>query len=107
MKHIGCRPTREMYLYGGEVDVQCARCGSSAESHRCDRCHDGLDGHECGEDCCCCAYPEPNVLCQHCNGEAVWHECVSSPEWCEANPLPGREGVRRGVLEWYTAEGAR
>jgi hypothetical protein len=27
---------------------------------------------------------------------------MSSPEWCEANPLPGREKVKRGELEWYT-----
>jgi len=28
--------------------------------------------------------------------------CMSSPEWCEANPLPRREHIKRGKVEWFT-----
>lgn len=33
---------------------------------------DGIDGHDCGEDCCCCAEPEDNVTCSICDGEGGW-----------------------------------
>lgn len=81
---------------------QCARCGSSMHWERCDNCEDGYDGHDCGEDCCCCLYPEENVRCDTCLGECGWHVCLSSPERCESNPLPGRENVQRGQVEWST-----
>jgi hypothetical protein len=102
MTHIGDRPTPEMYAAGLEIDCQCARCGSSMDCERCDHCEDGYDGHDCGEDCCACLYPEDNVPCQHCDGTGVWRRCLSSPEWCEANPLPGRGDVPRGSVEWFT-----
>ena len=95
-------PPREMYAPGLEIDCQCARCGSSVDSERCDWCVDGFDGHDCGEDCCPCLYPEDNVPCQVCRGRVVFHRCMSSPEWCEANPLPGRENVKHGEIEWFT-----
>lgn len=28
--------------------------------------------HDCGEDCCVCLDPEPNVLCDTCMGEGGW-----------------------------------
>lgn len=86
--------------YGG----YCARCGSSAVTVSCENCEDGFDGHECGEDCCMCAYPEPNVPCQYCYGYEHWYVCASSPEWCRANPLAGREKVDRGTFEWFVIE---
>lgn len=95
--HIGPRPPQD----GGEWDCQCARCGSLCEYNRCDECEDGFDGHDCGEDCCCCLYPEDNVVCQFCDGYGGWHRCISSSEWCKANPLPGREETQRGTIEWY------
>lgn len=104
MKAIADHPPPEMYGPGLEIDCQCARCGSSVHSERCDYCEDGFDGHDCGEDCCCCLRPEENVPCQYCNGNGVWHTCLSSPEWCEANPLPGRKEVRRGQIEWFTTD---
>ena len=85
----------------GDWDVQCARCGSSCEWVRCDNCEDGYDDHDCGEDCCCCAYPEPNVVCDICRGRCGWYRCLSSKEWCEANPLPGREQTPRHTFEWF------
>lgn len=105
MRVIAERPTPEMYRSGLEIDCQCARCGSSVATECCEYCEDGYDGHDCGEDVCCCLHPEENVPCQYCRGSGVWHTCVSSPGWCEANPLPGREGVGRGAIEWFTVEG--
>lgn len=86
---------------GKDYDCQCARCGSSGDYEDCDSCEDGFDGHECGEDVCCCRYPEQNVPCDICRGHGGWWRCVSSPEWCNANPLPGREDVSRGEFEWF------
>lgn len=86
---------------GREWECHCARCGSSADYERCDHCEDGFDGHDCGEDCCCCLEPEENVVCQICEGHAGWYWCLSSPEFCEANPLPGRERIERGQIEWF------
>ena len=34
----------------------------------------GLNGHDCGEDTCCCAYPEENMPCQICDGQGGWKE---------------------------------
>jgi hypothetical protein len=84
------------------TEHQCKRCGSSIEHVACDVCDgEGLDGHDCGEDCCCCADPEPNVQCQLCQGRGGWWRCLSGDEWCEENPLPGREGVIGGTPEAF------
>lgn len=91
------RPPRD----GDEWDCQCARCGSSVDWTRCDQCEDGYSYHSCGEDCCNCLVPVPNVTCDTCHGYSGWHTCLSSPDWCEANPLTGRETVARGQLEWF------
>lgn len=87
---------------GQEYECQCARCGSSASYEDCEWCEDGYDGHDCGEDCCVCLYPEDNVRCDICRGHGGWYTCLSSPEWCQANPLPGRERTGRGEIEWFT-----
>lgn len=77
----------------------CGRCGSSAEWLRCWKCGgEGLDGHDCGDDCCACLHPEENVVCDMCRGVGgSWH-CVSGPDWCEAHPRPGREQVPSTAL---------
>lgn len=41
--------------------VDCWNCGGT-----------GYTGHDCGEDCCCCADPEDNVICEICDGEGGW-----------------------------------
>lgn len=93
---------------GREYDCQCARCGSSMDYEQCDQCGgEGYDGHDCGEDCCACRYPEENVLCDICRGRGGWYCCPSSDEWCEANPLPGRENVPRGAIEWFLVTEAK
>ncbi len=39
----------------------------------CYNCEDGLTAdHDCGEDCCACADPEPNVFCDVCDGKGYW-----------------------------------
>lgn len=81
----------------------CARCGGSAEFETCENCGGmGLDGHECGEDCCACLNPEDNVACDICDGDGGWLLCVNSAEWCQANPRPGHESTPRGTFERIT-----
>ena len=55
----------------------CGKCGSDmmwVECYQC--CGEGVDGHECGEDCCCCADPEDNMTCAICNGDGGWWTCL-------------------------------
>jgi len=33
---------------------------------------EGFDDHDCGEDTCCCLYPEDNVPCDICMGMGGW-----------------------------------
>lgn len=89
---------------GREWDCQCARCGSSMGWEDCGNCYEGYTGHDCGEDCCMCEYPIDNVPCGVCSGYEGWNFCCSSPEWCEANPIKGRESIERGKVEWFTFE---
>jgi hypothetical protein len=97
---IADRPPQD----GREWDCQCARCGSSTAWEDCANCEDGYSHHDCGEDCCCCASPWPNVVCDWCSGRGGWEHCISDSNWCQANPMPGREDVPRGKLEWFTFE---
>ena len=30
--------------------------------------------HDCGEDTCCCLYPEDNVVCDICDGAGGWYK---------------------------------
>lgn len=41
----------------------------------CDWCGgEGVSGHDCGEDSCCCAHPEDDVICSQCDGRGGWHD---------------------------------
>lgn len=61
----------EFYIdLDGDEDAQCARCGSSVFS-------------ECVEESIDGSY-----------GGGVVHACISSPEWCDAHPMPGRESQK-------------
>lgn len=42
----------------------CWNCGGS-----------GFTEHDCGEDCCCCLYPEDNVECDICEGVGFYLVC--------------------------------
>lgn len=98
--YIGEHPNDGRYY-----EAQCARCGSSLDFDDCEVCNgEGVDGHDCGEDCCCCLYPEDNVPCSYCHGYGSYPQCLSSEEWCQAHPLPGREQTPRNTPEWYVVE---
>ena len=79
---------------GRDWDCQCARCGSSCDAQGCDEC--GNDGWVWEED-----DEERLRECPECLGNPVIYRCLSSPEWCEANPVEGRENVPRGKIEWF------
>ena len=61
----GCRP------------FMCAECGNLTEWVDCYNCEDGYSHHDCGEDCCACAWPEDNVPCDICQGKGGWRACPS------------------------------
>lgn len=85
---------------GREWDCQCARCGSSMFFEDCDNCggegwiedDDWQADHGNGWDC------------DWCSGEGGYWVCLSSVEYCEANPLSGRDTIKRGKVEWFTFE---
>lgn len=70
-----------------ELDDFCGRCGSSVAY----------------EDCATCeAFGELDPVtflgashCDTCGGTGTMRTCLSSVEWCEANPLPGCEDRAR------------
>ena len=86
---------------GRDWDCQCARCGSSCESDGCYTC--GNDGFVDAGDCELEeSYGDIDFIeCPDCDGNPVVYRCLSSPEWCEANPVEGRENVPRGKIEWF------
>lgn len=56
----------------------CPDCGQDLDWIDCDQCGgEGLSYHDCGEDCCCCLYPEPNVQCDQCEGKGGWWWCTN------------------------------
>lgn len=88
---------------GAEWDCQCARCGRSVEWIECEACGgEGITGP--GE-----LYEEDPLWydmndtgpCRQCNGEASWPVCMSTESYCQNNPIPGREDIKRGRVEWF------
>lgn len=72
-----------------ETVYSCGRCGSSVEFE------------ECGY-CIACGYSEddPDPNCPICDATGIVAFCVSSEEWCTANPLdPDHPGERHSVVE--------
>lgn len=92
---IASRPPND----GREWDAQCARCGSSAIYEQCPTCGgEGVvffddDDQDLGE------FP-----CDDCDRAGGWAECGSDPAWCEAHPLPQREHIARGSIEWFVVQ---
>lgn len=72
------------------TDVQCARCGSS------------LEYEDCGW-CASCGWGPDDFdpSCPRCKGTGYAPYCVSSAEWCNSNPLPGREATERHTPEEF------
>lgn len=62
----------------------CERCKCcDTEWDTCDICcGEGTDGHDCGEDTCCCLYPEDNLECDYCGGQGGSYRCIGA---CDAN----------------------
>jgi hypothetical protein len=77
---------------GREWENQCARCGSTVAWEDCTACQEGFVDDDDGP-----------ILCDTCDGLGGWWMCLSSYEWCQAHPRPGRESVRRGQVEWFVA----
>jgi hypothetical protein len=70
--------------YEDEPDCPvCPHCGQGMDYEYCDQCEDGYSDHDCGEDCCACLYPEPNVTCDQCDGDGGWW-------WCDNSACPGK-----------------
>ncbi len=69
-EQLSCRQTP----WGEEL--YCKRCGSDVLWQECEQCEEGYSYHDCGEDTCCCLDPQPNVVCDVCNGEGRWHVCL-------------------------------
>lgn len=90
-----------------EWDCQCARCGSSLGFASCDSCAgEGWTAPgELFEENPLWYDEEDTMPCPSCYGFGGWHFCLSSPEWCQANPLPGREEEPSGRPEWFVIEG--
>lgn len=59
----------------------CANCGNEKDWRDCYNCEEGYSYHDCGEDCCCCLDPEPNVRCDICHGKEGWYQCFSCHPW--------------------------
>ena len=92
-----------------EWDCQCARCGSSCDYVDCWNCEDGGCGSDCIDDLCyggeCIHGDTGQIRCDICQGHGGWWQCLSDPEWCQGNPLEGREDVKRGQIEWFNVSG--
>jgi hypothetical protein len=107
---VGSEPlfcTAPDYRDGREWDCQCARCGSSVDFEMCEYC--GGEGWTEPGDLYSenpLWYDEDEVApCHVCNGACSFPHCCSSLGWCEANPLPGREDVNPGTVEWFPIPG--
>ena len=55
---------------------------------------DGFVSEDCEDDE---DFDLAGIPCETCNESGGWWRCLSSPQWCEAHPLPGREGVMTSV----------
>ncbi|MBI4714424.1 MAG: hypothetical protein HY760_00495 [Nitrospirae bacterium] len=92
------RPTVEFWPdnEAGDEDVDettCSRCGCCSDVYEdCWKCGgEGLCGHDCGEDTCCCLDPdEDNVTCDACFGGGYHIVCAGN---CDEN---GKHSPRQG-----------
>lgn len=56
----------------------CSVCGQEQERESCWSCGGEGGFHDCGEDCCCCLYPDLNVRCDVCGGQGSYWICPHS-----------------------------
>lgn len=56
-------------------ETPCPNC-KHGHTHRSEcGCEDGYSHHNCGEDCCMCLYPDPNIVCDDCQGRGGHNWC--------------------------------
>ncbi len=86
---------RDLVAFRGGVFCERCRC---CEMHwrECEHCvGEGIDGHDCGEDTCCCLDPTDNMTCDVCMGNGGW--------WCcgcdESGQHPQRATVPQTPVE--------
>lgn len=80
-----------------EWEAQCGRCGSSVGFLAC--CHCGGDGCVEVEDWEDCGYTDTDETCDFCKGTGgEWH-CISTPDYCTANPIAGREHIESTAMK--------
>lgn len=93
---------------GRNWECQCARCGSSADFETCIECdgdgwidyRDGWyeDDDDADDD------REGDSMCPGCSSHGGQYRCLSSAEFCQNNPIPGRETIKRGSIEWFVCK---
>ena len=60
----------------GAAEPICEECESPVLWVECEACGgEGVYGHDCGEDCCACLYPEENEPCSMCGSAGGWYVC--------------------------------
>ena len=89
-------PTRDAlraFLKANNKEL-CEECGCcELFTHACEQCDgDGVYGHHCGEDCCCCLDPEENEPCDLCDGRGWFKACLGN---CGENDHCRDEGRHR------------
>jgi len=81
----------------GRQGEQCARCGSSADFEDCWEC--GGEGTVERDDWEGFADDRAILLpCEVCRGNGGWWRCISGRDWCESNPITGRESIESTAL---------
>lgn len=75
------RDSLRAFLKANDKEL-CERCGCcELVWQSCEQCGgDGVFGHDCGEDTCCCLDPEEDDPCEICDGEGGWMRCVGHCE---------------------------
>ena len=91
---------------GRRWDCQCARCGSELAWEECSACEgEGMTAPgQLYEEDPLWYDPDDAEPCHQCGGEAAFPSCMSSPAWCEAHPIIGREGIARSTPEWFVIQ---
>lgn len=81
---------------GTETEPACARCGSSVGWNPCGNCDDGIVERPTFDDY---AERDPKIVsCDWCSGAGGSYHCLSSRDYCEANPIQGREHIESTAL---------
>ena len=79
------------------------------ECSQCDPDYRGYSYHDCGEDCCACLDPQPNVVCDTCEGKGGWYidewfgETITQDELSEIlmwREDKQRENFRVAMVNW-------